>query len=210
METAYERFEKEWTRMKKNLSHIFKVLSVLLCYPDDDYLSQIKEMEAIAADMPPDEFKNSIQAFLDYIKTQSAVQLREIYTAAFDVRPATTMNLTYHIWGDNEKRADMLTQLQQVYQDAGFERISGELPDHLPLLLEFLSVCPEDTDVRLIWQCFQKFDTYIDRLKQTSTAHSALLQPLADTAVKRLQSDEISPRQKATALPENQNQRFQG
>ncbi|MFZ3048835.1 MAG: nitrate reductase molybdenum cofactor assembly chaperone, partial [Desulfatirhabdiaceae bacterium] len=95
--------------MKKNLSRIFKVLSVLLCYPDDDYLSQIKEMEAIAADMPPDEFKNSIQAFLDYIKNQSAVQLREIYTAAFDVSPATTMNLTYHIWGDNEKRAGMLT-----------------------------------------------------------------------------------------------------
>lgn len=196
--------------MKKKLGRIFKVLSVLLSYPGEDYLNQIKEIEAIAADMPLDEFKNSINEFIAYIKTQSMVRLREIYTDAFDVSPATTMNLTYHILGDNEKRAGMLTRLQQVYQDAGYERISGELPDYLPLLLEFLSVCPEDTDVKLIWECFQHFDTYIDRLKQTSPAHSALLQPLADTAVKNIQSKEFSPRQNTAALSEEQNRLHQG
>ncbi|MBI5589512.1 MAG: nitrate reductase molybdenum cofactor assembly chaperone [Deltaproteobacteria bacterium] len=195
--------------MKKNLSRIYKILSVLLGYPGEDYLSQIKEIEVIAADMPPDEFKNSINEFIAYIRTRSMIRLREIYTDAFDVSPATTMNLTYHIWGDNEKRAGMLTRLQQVYQDAGYERISGELPDYLPMLLEFLSACPEDTDVKLIWECFQHFDTYIDRLKQMSPAHAALLQPLADTAVKYIQSKEFSPRQHAAELPGKLNRPYQ-
>ena len=164
--------------MKNNLSRFFKIVSVLLDYPGEDYLSHIEEIEVITAGMPPDKFKNSINEFIAYIKSQPLARIREIYTDVFDVSPATTLNLTYHIQGDTEKRAGLLARLQQVYQDAGYERISGELPDYLPLLLEFLSVCAEDTDVNLIWECFQHFDTYVDRLRQTSAEYAFLLQPL--------------------------------
>jgi len=187
--------------MARDFNVIFKILSGLLQYPDDDYLSQIKDIEAIVACRPPNEFENSITEFITYIKTQSLIHLQEIYTAAFDMNPATTMNLTYHIWGDNEKRADMLTRLQQVYQEAGYERATGELPDYLPMLLEFLSVCPEAKGVDWIWECFKHFDKYIDRLQQSAPAHSALLQPLARRAVNRFQSKGVSAQQISPGLP---------
>lgn len=187
--------------MGKDLNHIFKLLSVLLQYPGKDYLSQIKEIEVIVASMPQNEFVNRISEFIIYIKTLPLIQLQETYTAAFDMSPATTMNLTYHIWGDNEKRADMLSRFQQVYQDAGYERTTGELPDYLPMMLEFLSLCPEAKGVELIWECFKHFDKYIDRLQQSAPAHSALLRPLAQMAVKHLQPKGISAQQIAAGRP---------
>jgi len=181
--------------MGKDLNHIFKLLSVLLQYPGEDYLSQIKEIEVIVASMPPNEFGNSISEFIIYFKTLPLIQIQETYTAAFDMSPATTMNLTYHIWGDTEKRAGTLARMQQVYQDAGYERTTGELPDYLPMMLEFLSLCPEAKGVELIWECFKHFDKYIDRLQKSAPAYSALLRPLARMTVKRFQSEGISAQQ---------------
>lgn len=183
--------------MKQDLKTVFKVLSVLLHYPGKDYFRQISEVESILSDMPLDEFKISISEFITHIRTQSLIHLQETYTEAFDISPATSMNLTYHIWGDNEKRSGMLTRIQQVYQDFGYERITGELPDYLPLMLEFLSLCPDKKNETVIWECFQDFDIYITRLRPVAPLYSSLLQPLADLAVKHLQSKRHSPQPQA-------------
>lgn len=182
--------------IQQDTKTLFRVLSVLLHYPGEDYFRQVSKIEPILVDMPPEEFKVSISEFITRIRTQSLIQLQETYTAAFDMNPATTMNLTYHIWGDNEKRAGMLSRIQQVYQDAGYDRITGDLPDYLPLMLEFLSVGPEEKNEALIWECLQDFDAYITRLRAVAPMHSDLLQPLADMAVNRFQSKGIAPEQK--------------
>jgi len=187
---------------KRDLNRIFKILSVLLQYPGKDLLTQMKEIETIVASLSPNEFKNSLTEFLTYIKAQPLIQLQETYTAAFDMSPATTMNLTYHIWGDNEKRAGMLARLQQVYQDAGYECKTGELPDYLPMMLEFLSVCPEAKGVELIWECLKHFDKFIDRLQQSAPAYSDLLQPLGRVAVRHFKSKGISVQQIGAGHPD--------
>lgn len=182
--------------IKQDTKTFFKLLSVLLYYPGEDYFRQISEVELILTDMPPDKFKSSILEFINRIKTQSLIQIQETYTAAFDITPTTTMNLSYHICGDNEKRAGLLSRIQQAYLDAGYNRITGELPDYLPLMLEFLSVCQEEKNEVLIWECLQDFDAYITRLRPVAPMHSDLLQPLADMAVKRFQSKMVPPQQK--------------
>jgi nitrate reductase delta subunit len=189
--------------MKQDLKIQFKALSVLLHYPGEDYFRQISEVESILSDMPPDEFKNSISEFITHIRTQSLIHLQETYTAAFDISTDTSMNLTYHIWGDNEKRAGLLTRIQQVYQDFDYERITGELPDYLPLMLEFLCLCPEEKAEKVIWECFQNFDTYITRLRPIAPLYSSLLQPLADLAVKHFESKRHSPQPQAEQKRQN-------
>jgi len=174
--------------MDKDQGNPFKLLSVLLQYPDEVYLIQIKEMEILLASMVQNELKNSFVEFFNYLQTRALICLQESYTAAFDMNPATTLNLTYHMFGDNEKRAGMLARLQQVYLDAGYECTTGELPDYLPLMLEFLSVCPEVNGVELIWECFKDLNQYVDRLQLTAPAYSALLQPLVHMAANRFQT----------------------
>ena len=83
-------------------------------------------------------------------------------------------------------RADVLARLQQRYQDAGYERITGELPDYLPMMLEFLSVCRGSENTGLIWECLQGLEDVVDRLRKAAPPYAALLQPLIPMVADRV------------------------
>lgn len=172
--------------MKKDPIHPLRLLSALLQYPDHDLLGQIEMIETEIDDMPSREMKKSMDDFLLYLKTHSPIHLQEGYTAAFDMNPTTTLNLTYQLYGDNEKRADVLARLQQRYQDAGYERITGELPDYLPMMLEFLSVCPDTENAGLVWKCLRGLEDVVDRLQKAAPPYAALLQPLVPMVANRI------------------------
>ena len=175
--------------MKKDPIHPLRLLSALLQYPDHDLLSQIEMIETEIEDVPSKEMKKCMNDFLLYLKTHSPIHLQEDYTTAFDMNPSTTLNLTYQLYGDNEKRADMLARLQQRYQDAGYERTTGELPDYLPMMLEFLSVCPDTENTELIWECLRGLEDVVDRLQKAAPPYAALLQPLIPMVANRIGSD---------------------
>lgn len=175
--------------MEKDRIHPLRLLSALLQYPDHDLLGQIEMIENEIEDVPSKEMKKCMDDFLLYLKTHSPIHLQEDYTSAFDMNPSTTLNLTYHLYGDNEKRADMLARLQQRYQDAGYERTTGELPDYLPMMLEFLSVCPDTENTELIWECLGGLEDVVDRLQKAAPPYAALLQPLVPMVADRIGSD---------------------
>jgi nitrate reductase delta subunit len=172
--------------MEKDRIHPLRLLSALLQYPDHDFLSQIEMIETEVDDMPSKEMKKCMDDFLRYLKAHSPIHLQEGYTAAFDMNPSTTLNLTYHLYGDNEKRADMLARLQQRYQDAGYERTTGELPDYLPMMLEFLSVCPDSDNMQLIWECLGGLEDVVGRLQKAAPPYAALLQFLVPIVADRI------------------------
>jgi len=172
--------------MEKDRIHPLRLLSALLQYPDHELLGHIEMIETEVEDMPSKEMKKCMGDFLLYLKTHSPIKLQEGYTAAFDMNPTTSLNLTYHMYGDNEKRADMLARLQQRYQDAGYERTTGELPDYLPMMLEFLSVCRESENTGLIWECLQGLEGVVDHLRKAAPPYAALLQPLIPMVADRI------------------------
>ena len=122
---------------------------------------------------------SSVREFVAYLKGQPPIHAQECYTAVFDMDPAATLNMTYHMFGDNEKRAGMLAELQHAYEQAGWERITGELPDYLPMMLEFLAVCEHPEHAGLVWECLQGLDVLVANLEKTAPAYAALLHPLA-------------------------------
>jgi nitrate reductase delta subunit len=122
------------------------------------------------------------------LNTQSLIQIQERYTAVFDIDPATTLNMTYHAFGDNEKRAAALAHLQHNYEQAGWERITGELPDYLPMMLEFLSICAHPEHAEPVWQCLQGMQPLVARLEKKAPVYAALLQPIVRMAVERCAS----------------------
>jgi nitrate reductase delta subunit len=165
----------------KDANTYFKLLSLLLHYPDQDYVRALPGLESAVAQMPPSRQKTGIEAFLAEIKTYSVLHLQERYTTAFDLTPPTTLNMTYHIWGDGEKRAGAMTHLQNIYAEAGYEKTSAELPDYLPLMLEFMSLFPEVQASEPMRQCFEGLGQVVDRLRKIVPPYAALLQPLADS-----------------------------
>jgi nitrate reductase delta subunit len=159
-----------------------QLLSVLLAYPDDELLGGLDEIAAAAGRLPEGDLKAAVKGFVAYLGGQAPIRLQENFTAAFDMRPDTTLNLTYHAYGDNEKRAAALARLQHLYDQAGWERLTGELPDYLPLLLEFLALQPRPETARPVWQCLRASAALVAALEKSAPAYAALLRPLARAA----------------------------
>ena len=161
------------------------VLSVLLHYPDEALFNRLDEIASADHLAHPMDIESAIQGFVNELNTQSLIQVQERYTAVFDIDPTTTMNMTYHAFGDNEKRAAALANLQHHYEQAGWERITGELPDYLPLMLEFLAICPPPEHTEPVWHCLEGMQGLVDRLEKKVPVYAALLQPIVRMAAER-------------------------
>jgi nitrate reductase molybdenum cofactor assembly chaperone NarJ/NarW len=156
-----------------------KLVSELLQYPDEEFMKRLPDFEAVVSEMPDEESRKRFDQFIVGLKSRTRIQLLETYTTVFDMNPSTTLNVTYHLWGDGEKRADVLVRLQQLYLAAGYERVTGELPDYLPLMLEFLAFCPDARGIDVLWQCLGGLRQLIDYLRETAPNYAALLEVLA-------------------------------
>ena len=120
-----------------------KLISLLLQYPDEGLVNGLSEMEAVVSELEPESARRVCADFLDYLRRTPLLRIQEEYTRTFDLNPSMSLNMSHHKWGDDRKRGNALAALSGLYQVAGFEMSTGELPDHLPLVLEFLSICPE-------------------------------------------------------------------
>jgi nitrate reductase delta subunit len=119
----------------------WKLLSVLLQYPDDALLDSTTELERAAASLPAVQ-RGPVERFLAHLRETPAAVLREAYVEAFDFDRRTAMHLTWHTHGDRRQRGIELVRLKRRYAEAGLPLADGELPDYLPVLLEFAELRP--------------------------------------------------------------------
>jgi nitrate reductase delta subunit len=149
-------------------------------YPDEAYFSSLPEIKSLVSKMHPGPRRTSIEKFITRLEGEEAIHVQEQYTALFDMSPSTTLNVTYHLWGDGEKRARLLARLQQLYAKAGLEKKSLELPDFLPLILEFLASVPKAIHSRVIKTSLKGVETLVERLRPIASHYSGLLEPLME------------------------------
>jgi nitrate reductase delta subunit len=157
-----------------------KLLALALDYPGAGFQKSLPGLWAAAADLPEGTRREKLTAGLEGLRALPPLGLQECYTGAFDLNPATTLNMTHHLWGDSEQRAAALVRLEQAYRAAGYERSTGELPDFLPLMLEFLAVCPQAPDRDFVWQCLGGLERLVERLADSAPVYAVLLGRLAE------------------------------
>jgi nitrate reductase delta subunit len=123
---------------------IFKLLSILFRYPDDEVLEHRGEISAAARELPVSPARDCILAFLAYWENEPASRLQPGYTAAFDFKRRGCLYLSYYRYGDARARGQVLAEMKEAYSRAGYPLDTTELPDYLPLVLEFASEVPEE------------------------------------------------------------------
>lgn len=163
--------------MMEDHRHLFKLLSVCLSYPDETLFNSLGEIEADLQTLA-DPARKTLLAFIDALKAQSRLAFQEHYTAVFDLNPAACLNLTYHLMGDGEARGRVLAEMQATYHRAGFEISVKELPDYLPLVLEFLAEAPGEEQHTVFRRSLAAVPAIAKRLEEAASPYAAPLRLL--------------------------------
>lgn len=166
--------------MNQDKNFLLKLISVLLLYPDDEFIHWLSSLENELNDKVNDSEKEKLLGFVKGIQHMPLLHLQEHYTRIFDMNPKTCLNLTYHSLGDTEKRGRALAQLDQVYCQAGYDRITGELPDYLPLMLEFLAQGSGSEGIDLLWSQLDGLKNIIANLNDQDSPYRVLFEILTD------------------------------
>lgn len=122
---------------------IFHLASVLLDYPRPEYL-RLDDLFDEVSELDNPEIARLFNRFLSYAGKHSMQALAEHYVQTFDFNEKTTMYLTYLKNGDSPERGQKISQLKELYAEAGLALSTNELPDYLPLYLEFVASVPVD------------------------------------------------------------------
>jgi nitrate reductase delta subunit len=124
-------------------AHPLKLISLLLQYPGGELLAARDELCDAAAALGPGPQADAIRRFAAWYRGAPAGELQARYVETFDFSRRASLYLTYHRFGDRRQRGMALLQLKQRYAAAGLEVGDAELPDYLPLVLEFAVLAPD-------------------------------------------------------------------
>jgi nitrate reductase molybdenum cofactor assembly chaperone NarJ/NarW len=166
--------------MDEHVKIQMKIISLLLQYPDEGFSRSLPLMETSINRLPESSARDKLARFISYFQATPLLRLQETYTETFDLDPSTCLNLTYHLLGDGKKRGNVMAGLQQIYHEAGYETTTGELPDYLPLMLEFLSECPECDGAGMLWPYLGAIEKPAGLLKDSGNPYALLLDIVAD------------------------------
>lgn len=116
------------------------IFAELLDYPAQDLSVRVNDCASELATVAP-HVDEMLAAFARAQAELGLGRLQEIYASAFDMQPECTLNLSYHLFGEDQRRGMFLAKLSGFYREAGLD-VGNELPDHLCCLLRYLSTEP--------------------------------------------------------------------
>ncbi len=120
------------------------LVALLLQYPDTDLLAARAEIAEAVGSLEDSEQAAALRRFLPYWLETSPTRLQADYVACFDLGRRCSLHLTYPLHGERRERGMALLELKRRFQAAGVSIRGGELPDFLPVILEYAVIVPVD------------------------------------------------------------------
>jgi nitrate reductase delta subunit len=120
----------------------YKLASVLLQYPTQALFDGIGELDAAAAQATPKAGREAFARFLGWLRATPPTAVGQHYVETFDLRRRCALYLTYYRYGDTRKRGMSMLTFKAAYRGAGFDPSEEELPDYLPMVLDFAALAP--------------------------------------------------------------------
>lgn len=159
---------------------ILKVISHLMTYPSSEVAKQTTEIvKAIDAsrEISP-EMRQRLKALVNEIYSIDLMDAQEAYTGLFDRGRALSLLLFEHVHGESRDRGQAMVDLMSVYESKGFEIAIRELPDYIPLYLEYLSQCPQLEAREGLADVSHIFGLLSARLGERESSYAALFDAL--------------------------------
>ena len=175
-------------------SKTLRVLARLLAYPDAelrDHLATMREALHAERALAPQRLAE-LDALIDALLLAAPLETEVAYVELFDRGRATSLHLFEHVHGDSRDRGPAMIDLAQTYEKAGMYLAEGEMPDFLPVLLEFASTQPPREAREFLAEMAHIFNAIFAALQQRESAYAAVLGALLELAGEKAQPVQIA------------------
>jgi nitrate reductase delta subunit len=172
----------------------FKVFSALLSYPTAELQAAAGELRA-ALDgdvVVPPALRNHLDLLINEIADGDLYDLQERYVLLFDRTRSLSLHLFEHVHGEGRDRGQAMVDLQNLYAQHDLDVGTSELPDFLPLFLEFLSTRPRAEAYDLLGQPAHILSALAERLRKRKSAYEAVFRALVALAAIKPQGDAVA------------------
>lgn len=167
----------------------FKALSLLLSYPTPDLQQAIPAIREVLAEegvIPP----APLDPLLNRMATGDLYDLQENYVLLFDRSRTLSLNLFEHLHGESRDRGSAMVDLLEMYRAGGLDLGGAELPDHLPVLLEYLSTRPLEEARGILADAGHIIAALHERLTRRGTDYAPVLGALTALAEATIDTEE--------------------
>jgi len=182
------------------MTQTYKILSALLTYPTPELQAAAPEMRpALERErLLPEKQIASVGRLIDELASRDIYDLQERYVLLFDRTRSLSLHLFEHVYGESRDRGAAMVDLAQAYEQHGLMIAANELPDFLPLFLEFLSVLPPEEAQDWLARTVHITSAFRQRLRKRGSPYASVfwaIETLANTlpdeeALKALRAQE--------------------
>ncbi len=169
-----------------------KAISALLSYPTEELMQAGPELKDALqqGNLLQEATLKELGTLIDTLATSDIYELQETYVALFDRSKTLSLNLFEHVHGESRDRGGAMVDLVENYRAAGFEPQSSELPDHLPVLLEFLAMRPIEEAREVLADAAHILEGIAVRLNRRESGYAPLF--IALTQISGAQADKAA------------------
>lgn len=176
--------------MKRTL----RAMSALLGYPSAElkqHIGEVRDALHAEAALPPGALRR-LEPLLRSFETEELLDLQAAYSELFDRSRSLSLHIFEHVHGDSRERGQAMIDLGQHYLDSGFIMQAPELPDFLPIFLEFLSCAPPARAREWLSEPAHVLAALEQRLEERKSAYAAIFHALVTLPAARPDPDAVA------------------
>jgi nitrate reductase delta subunit len=169
------------------MAHTYRALAVLLSYPTAETAALMPAVLAALKQerLVPSAVLCKIAPLAAELSEPDLYEAQSRYVDLFDRTRSLSLQLYEHIHGESRDRGQAMVELLKLYSARGLELTAKELPDHLPVFLEFLSLQPAEEAAALLGEAAHVLEALRERLRKRESSYACVfdaLVALADAA----------------------------
>ena len=171
----------------------FKLLGLLLTYPEGTVYSASDELlQTLRSEtLLPEKFIKKVEIFLTAQKKRGLMVAQEDYVETFDRGRAHCLHLFEHIHGESRDRGQAMVDLSETYVTKGLHIDSGELPDYLPLFMEYLSRCDPQDATELLGEAINVIALIGAKLKKSKSPYADIFACIEVLSAAKVDTEKI-------------------
>lgn len=164
----------------------YKILSLLLSYPNkelQDFLGEA-ENELIGEALLSEEIIKGVATFCQNFAKADLTDWQAEYVQLFDYSRSVSLHLFEHVQGDSRDRGQAMVDLMEFYKENGMKLTGNELPDYIPVFLEFLSTLSITKSAGLLGDTINIVDRINVALSEKDNPYSHVFQAIISLSAK--------------------------